>query len=609
MLSSSRGRGAPRRGLPRPATRAVLRRLPARIVIAILAAASLLIPATAPASAAYQPGEPAGVNPGTPPWSGQANPIPDPPASFDPTQSTLQAIFNADVAAGGTSYWFDRIMARPFSPSDSTSLMTRGRALYMYTHNPAVLGFAGRGTGANGGGGYAYRQPPTTGPAVNLYTVTLSSGALTEDTSQRVQYPSYFSAVFNSPGLTVGEKKFITDNDVAVTGLTLTNTGSAAQSITLTAASPIATTPSADGTEVTGNVTLRYALSTFQARMSGDGFTASGTSLTRTVSIDPGASVSLKVQLGAVASDIPASATDYQRYRGYDANTAWLTQMYEYNSFWVDNVPYLDIPDKNVEKISYYRLWENRFNLFDGNIPGNDYQFPTDLEGALGYNNQISLTVPMRLQDLQWYRNPEYSYGPILSQGEESGCQAFHDNPGNTGNWNNTYEQWTGEQAWQAYLIHGGPKSVVRQLAHYAECDLKGTLAKFDTNHNNLIEYSSGTLPGNDADSAAFGYYGTVPQDRTESSYWYSEAKTAAAEYTLLGDTAKADEMNTIAGNIQSAIMDKLWASGPVTDSPENNGPSCTDTGARVPGEIGNAVSLCGTNEYISLPAGIVSGL
>jgi hypothetical protein len=353
-----------------------------------LLAASFLVAGAGPANAAGQPGEPPGVDPGTPPWTGPANPIPAEPASFDPAKRTLQSIFDADVAAGGTSYWFDRILARPFSSQDSRSLMTRGRALYMYTHDPSVLGFAARGTGANGGGGYAYRQTPTTS-AVNLYTVSLSGGPLTEDTSQRVQYPSYYSAVFNGAGLTVAEKKFITDNDVAVTGLTLTNTGSATQSITLTASSPIAVTPSPDGTELTGTVALRYALSTFQARMSGDGFTVNGANLTRTVNIDPGASVSLKVQLGAISSDVPASATDYQRYRGYDANTAWLTQMYEYNKFWVDNVPYLDIPDKNVEKISYYRLWENRFNLFDGNIPGNDYQFPADLEGALGYNNQI----------------------------------------------------------------------------------------------------------------------------------------------------------------------------------------------------------------------------
>jgi hypothetical protein len=579
-----------------------------RSLVAVVAAGVTTIAlSVGAAQASTRSGQASGNDLGAPPFNGLADPIPTPPASFDPAQNTLRAIFNADVAAGGTSYWMDRILARPYSNAPGeTSLLTRGRALYMYTHNPSVLGFAAGGFGADGGG-YAYRQPPTNS-AQNLYTITLSGDPLTEDTSKRMQYPSYYSAVFDRTGLSVDETKFITDNDVAVTDLTLTNTSDAPQTTTLTASSPIATTPSADGTELTGTVNLRYALTTIYPRMSGDAFTANGTSLTRIVSLDPGASISLKVQLGAIAKEIPASTTDYARYRAMDPKTAWLTQMYEYNKFWVENVPYLDIPNKNVEKISYYRLWENRFNLFDGNIPGNDYQFPADLEGALGYDNQISLTVPMRLQDLQFYRDPIYSYGPILSQGEESGCQSFHDNPGNTGNWNNTYEQWTGTQAWQAYLIHGGPKSIVEKLAKYAECDLKGTLAKFDTNGDNLVEYSSGTLPGNDADSVAFKYFGTRPQDRTESSYWYAEAQTAAQEYQFLGNHAKAAEMTSIANGIKSAILKNLWANGPVTDTPDNN-PSCNATGPRVPGKIGNAVKLCGSNEYIDLPNGIVSGL
>ena len=45
--------------------------------------------------------------------------------------------------------------------------------------------------------------------------------------------------------------------------------------------------------------------------MSGDGFTVSGTSLTRDVTLDPGASVTVKVQLGAIATELPDSATDY----------------------------------------------------------------------------------------------------------------------------------------------------------------------------------------------------------------------------------------------------------------------------------------------------------
>jgi hypothetical protein len=550
------------------------------------------------------PARAAPIDPGPPTFGGLANPVPGEPAAFDPSTSMLKAIYDADVAAGGTSYWFDRVLARPFLNNSDSSLFTRGRALFMYTHQPRTLGFAGSGTGPNGGGGYAYRQPPTTSGVTNLYTIGVSGSDLTEDTAKRVQYPSYYSAAFNRDGLSVAEKKFITSGDVAVTDLTLNNTGDSAQTVTLTAASPIATTP--DGDELTGTVKLRYGLSTIFPRMSGDGFKIDDGNLTRDVTIDPGKSVSLKVQLGAIAKELPESATDYQRYRALDPETAWLTQMREYNKFWVDNVPYVDIPDPNVKKMSYYRTWENRFNTFDGNIPGNDYQFPVDLEGALGYNNQISLTVPMRMQDLQYWRDPLQSYGPWLSQGEESGCQSFHDNPGNTGNWNLTFEQWTAAQAWQSYLVHGGPKSIVKNLAKYAECDVKGTLGKIDTDRDNLIEYSSGTLPGNDADSVAFKYYGTRPQDRTESSFWYAGAKAAAAEYAMLGEDAKVTEMNGIADRIKQAILDDLWAPGPVTNAPTGGG---TATGPRVPGKLGNAVKLSGENEFVDLPDSIGKGL
>jgi hypothetical protein len=582
-------------------------------------AANLLVTTGFTTSHPQQARTKAGNDPGNPTFTGSAHPVPTPPAAYDPSKAMLQSIYNADVAAGGTSYWFDRILARPYlhgpDLTDSNSvLMTRGRALYMYTHNPRVLGFAAGGYGANGGG-WAYQQPGSPGAPQNLYTIGVSGGKLAEDTAKQLQYPSYFSGEYTRPGLSVAEKKFITYNDVAVTDLTLTNTGSSPQTVTLTAASPIARTPASGGpdggpasasTELTGTVSLRYGLSTIYPRMSGDSFTVSGTKLTRTVTLAPGTPVSLKVQLGAIARELPGTAADYQRYRAYTPRTAWLTQMREYNKFWVSNVPYIDLPDKNVEKIFYYRYWENRFNSFDGNIPGNDYQFPVDLEGALGYDNQISLSVPMRLQDLQWWRDPADSYGSWLSQGEESGCQAFHDNPGDTGNWDNTYEQWTGTQAWQDYLIHGGPRSVVQLLAKYAECDLEGTLAKFDTNHDNLIEYSSGTLPGNDGDPAAFKYYGTRPQDRTESSFLYSEATTAAQEFSYLGDRTQAAKMSTIASNIRTAIMTKLWASGPVTDSMPASGRA---TGPRVPGRIGNAVKLAGTGDYVNLPAGIASGL
>ena len=134
-------------------------------LVAICLSAGILPAATAPVAAADPLDIPPAVDPGTPVFKGSANPVPDAPVAFDPTKNMLGSIYDADVAAGGDSFWLDRVLERPFKDTSAgeRTLLTRGRALYMYTHNPSVLGFAGQGTGANGGGGYAYRQPPTTG--------------------------------------------------------------------------------------------------------------------------------------------------------------------------------------------------------------------------------------------------------------------------------------------------------------------------------------------------------------------------------------------------------------------------------------------------------------
>ena len=97
--------------------------------------------------------------------------MPAEPAAFEPGKSRLEAIYQADLAAGGTSFWMDRVLERPFLSNQDSYLYTRGRALYMYTHNAGVLGF---------GSGYAYRERPT-GANQTLYSVTISGATLHRD--------------------------------------------------------------------------------------------------------------------------------------------------------------------------------------------------------------------------------------------------------------------------------------------------------------------------------------------------------------------------------------------------------------------------------------------
>jgi hypothetical protein len=497
---------------------------------AVLTAATLIAPAS-PVQAAQTIGYPT--------FSGPA--IPQPPVGYS-TGSTMQAIYNAE--SGGTNFWMDRLLARSGNDPAGTWLMTRGRALYMYTHTPSVIGF---------GGNAAYWDNIS---SQNMLNVAVTPGTFTEQVAQRWQAPSHWKSVHTSGSIRVDLTKFITNNNVAVANLAITNSGSGTATVNLRATSPYATT--ASGSELTGSRAVKNGLTTIFPRLSGDSFTVNGGGLDRSVGVGAGQTVTVKVQLGFVTNEIAASRTEYDTYRAASAATAFATHVREYNRWWAENIPYIDVPEPAIKKNIYYRWWLMRFNYLDADIPGQDFQFPTSVEGSTGYNNAIVLTQPMHIDDLKYLRNPIYSYGPWLSVGQVSRNGRFMDNPGDPENWSNSYTQYVSEAAWRSYQIHGGQSAMLNNLARYAEQDVKGQLAFYDTNNNGVIEYDWGALTGNDADAVSF-HWRSGRLDRAEGAYQYSGALAAAQAYAMLGNTAKANEMQALANRIRDGIINVLW--------------------------------------------------
>src|SRR5678815_4279512 len=115
--------------------------------------------------------------------------------------------------------------------------------------------------------------------------------------------------------------------------------------------------------------------------------------------------------------------------------------------------------------------------------------------------------------------------------------------------------------------IHGGDTKILRNFAHYAECDAKGQLAKYDSDHNFLLEYTVGFLTGNDADAVSFRW-APGRQDRTESAFLYAGAKASAEAYAAIGDQVKAAELTDLADNIKNAVLTVLWDDGPANPPP-----------------------------------------
>ncbi|MFR3447127.1 MAG: S-layer homology domain-containing protein [Oscillospiraceae bacterium] len=486
----------------------------------------------------------------------------------------MMAIYKQDLANGGDSFYMDRILAREGvcngnagsnGNADGNTFLTRGRALYMYTSSPSVIGF---------GGNTAYHQPLGRGDLVRVL-FSNADGSLTtkEDTSKRVNAPSNWSSTYSvGSNLTLDVVKFIHQENVAVTTMTLTNKSAEDQTITVAADSTFATEPGkvtvngAEQTELTGTCSSPAGLTTIYARMTGDGFEAASSDdycwLSRNVTVPAGGSVELKVVIAFTTEEIPESTEQYLRFAGLGNLEAVRAQKAEYNLYWAENLPYIDVPKKAVQKAIDYRWWLERFNSLDANIPGYDYQYPVTIEGVLGYNNAIILTQPMHLQDTKWLRSPYLAYGQLLSAGNSSQSSAFLDNPGNRNNWNNHYGQYLAEAGYEAFNVIGGGAEVAENFAYYFGHDATGQLEHYG-NHiegRDLIAYRNNYMTGNDADTISMHAPSTGTwKAHGENAYVWAAADAAAKLYEQLGNTEQAKYYRDLADKIKADVLELMW--------------------------------------------------
>ena len=575
-----------------------------KATVAALAAAAMLIPAAAAQADPLDGWKPARPNSelGLPTFKGiNLDRTFDTGVGYDPSTGYLAKVFEKDKAAfeqniadgkdeTGYDYWIDRMLARtgtaptrdpngqsfegPYGTETSVTtgqdgkgntysyngydsngyLFTRGRAAYMYTYDPAVIGF---------GGNLAYWDVTGKEGYDVAFSADGSTLSLTEDGDSRKQTPSYWKSDYATKdgSLHVGVVKYITDNNVLVTELRLTSDRD--RTVTMDATSPLATMP--EGDELTGRFAAYNNVTTVYPRFSGNGFTPKDGKLTASMDLKAGQTQVTKLQLGLTTTEIPQSRTDYDAMRDGDLKdpvASYSAHVTAYNKWWADNIPYIETGDEshNIDKTVFYRWWLNRFNYLDANMPGNVLQYPTSIEGVLGYNNAIDLTIGMFMEDYKWMRNPEWSYGPWLSAGETQGSSGqYRDNPAAPDNWGASHMQWISEAAWDSYKIHGGPADVAGKLADYASSDTKGQLAIYDSDGDDLLDTNWNAWTGNDADAVSFDEVSGARLDRAESATVWSGAVAAAEAYRLAGEEDKAKEMDEYASRIKTSYLKNLW--------------------------------------------------
>jgi hypothetical protein len=78
---------------------------------------------------------------GYPTFAGSPDPVPAEPAKWKPDRMMLR-LYEAE--RDGTDFWMDRLLARRGDDPAGDWLLTRGRALFMKTHDPDEVGFGGQ---------------------------------------------------------------------------------------------------------------------------------------------------------------------------------------------------------------------------------------------------------------------------------------------------------------------------------------------------------------------------------------------------------------------------------------------------------------------------------
>lgn len=387
-----------------------------------------------------------------------------------------QSIFEADLAAGGTDYYLDRILGVTGTQTNSV-LQTRGRTLYMRGNSTwTQMGFAGS---AHAGGSRNLGS---------LYTVSVVDQTIAEVGAERFNAPSHAKATYTvgTTGVTAHLKKFITHDNVAVSVIDFTNPGEAPVDLTVRAASGIAQTSTEADDELTGTRAVGNAGGNMPANdwatatisLKAPGFTRNGTALERPISVPAGGSVELMVVGGLYYDALEGAEEAFYEYAAKTPADAFRDAVTEFNSNWAQDIPYINVPDPAIEKAIVYRWWGERYNVLDANVPGYVYQYPTTIEGVNLYQNAIVLTQPMHLQDTKWIRNPYLAYGQLLNVGELSGSSAFLDTPGHS-SWNNHYSQYLGTAGLEAFQVHGGGADIATKFAQYFEGDGIGQLEHY----------------------------------------------------------------------------------------------------------------------------------
>ncbi len=256
-----------------------------------------------------------------------------------------------------------------------------------------------------------------------------------------------------------------------------------------------------------------------------------------------------------------------------DARDPLKDQMKSYQDWFDGNLAYFDCSDEFVRKMYYHRAYNLRKNMMDPKLGA--LKWPTQSEGrwrSPWYANVISYGAAHQIREARWLRDPKYWRGHLQTWAENQ--KPDHVYPSHVtpaGPSGGQYADWISSTAWDGHLVHPSKDwlaSVVDKLAQ----NTRGWQTVYDPDDDGLLLVDSHWWTGMEYQPSFFYFsdYKTAPNfyepaekvslERVDlTAYNFGNATNVARIYRLLGQDDKAQEFESLAEKIRTAVTSQMW--------------------------------------------------
>ncbi|KAL6887087.1 carbohydrate-binding module family 13 protein [Trichoderma evansii] len=247
-------------------------------------------------------------------------------------------------------------------------------------------------------------------------------------------------------------------------------------------------------------------------------------------------------------------------------NHSQLLAGFEDPDWFEQNIPFLDVPNQQIQDVYYYRWQTYKEHLtYTGAQYG--YMLSEFLEPA-SYGapyGGIVAAAGHHIIEGRWMRDQEYGKDEVnywlAGPGQFSKPQTDEDNL-DTSDWAHEYSFWAASAVWRQYLVTGDADFATSQLDNLVK-QYRG----WDNHFNSSLGlyWQVPVWDATECTAASYQtsdpYHGGAGYRPTINGYQYGDARAISSLATLMGDTALASEYTGRANALQTAIQSHLWDS------------------------------------------------